>query len=485
MNMKKTFSYIGVLCFALLTMLTACEDDEKSLGTIPTASDAEFTFKPSANPNIINFSSGSSAFLKNWNFGNGTTGNSNAETIAYPDSGTYQVTLTVYTAGGSVTSTQSVYIAQSDPSLLDLPEYNFLSGGIADTDGKTWVMDKDMLGHMGIGPAGGTWPEWYAAPPNAKDGLGMYDDEVTFTLQGMAFNYKTNNNVYVNAGYGGDFPGAVKEPNGNDFIAPYTPPTGQTWKLVKKGATWFLSISNGGFFGYYSGAAPEYEILSISADELHVRSVQGGVPGNVWYQRFIRKGFVREEPEPEPEPEYKIEDIYTNFDGSSNVTFTPNSNGSIATYDNPAPIPINESARVGKYVKAPGQGGAFSNVQIHLPYKMDLRQRHVFKMKVFVPGYNDFAGENGAESWQTYKTLQRMASVKLQDLDKGDQAYTTQTEVKQENLPLNQWVELTFDFSAAADRTDYDAIVIQLGGEGIYTGGIFFIDDFELLPAAE
>jgi hypothetical protein len=115
---------------------------------------------------------------------------------------------------------------------------------------------------------------------------------------------------------------------------------------------------------------------------------------------------------------------------------------------------------------------------------MDLRERHVFKMKVFLPSYNDYTGLNGAEDWQTYKTLQPYVSLKLQNRDDAE-PFRFQTEVLHKDLPLNQWIELTFDFNAAAANTTYDALVIQIGGEGIYTGGIFFIDDLALLPAAQ
>jgi len=487
-TMKKIFFNIGLLCFGMLALLVACQDDDFSLSAPATEADAAFTFTPSSQtPNIINFASPSDGFIKRWSFGNGGTSVGDNVVGRYPFKGTYEVTLVVYMPGGSATTTQTITIANDDLTLVDIDEYKFLSGGLDAPDGKTWVVDKEMLGHLGIGPATGTWPEWYQAGPNEKANRGLYDDELTFQLAGSKFTYNTGEpgTVYVNASYGGDFPGAPKEPDGNDYIAPYTPPPNQTWSLSQDGDKWFLTISNGGFMGYYSGAAPVYEILLLTPDEMQVRSVQGGVPGNVWYQRFIRKGFVRQPPDPEPEPEYKIEDIYGNFDGASNVTFVPNSGGSVVTYDNPAPVPINTTAKVGKYVKADGSGGAFSNVQIQLPYKMDLRQRHVFKLKVFLPGYNDYIADNGAESWQTYRTLQKQVSVKLQDRTLGGNSWTTQLEVAQRNLETDKWLELTFDFTDAANRTDFDTIVIQIGGEAIYTGGIFFVDDLALQPAVQ
>lgn len=60
----------------------------------------------------------------------------------------------------------------------------------------------------------------------------------------------------------------------------------------------------------------------------------------------------------------------------------------------------------------------------------------------------------------------------------GGNAWQTQTEIVKADLPLNQWVELEFDFSSVKDRTDYDKIVIQFGGEGHAGSGIFFFDDF-------
>lgn len=329
---------------------------------------------------------------------------------------------------------------------------------------------------MGIGPSDQMDPIWWSAPPGDKEGKGIYDDEFTFKLAGFSYTHVTNGDVYSNADFGpGVFPGAVQEAGGNDWLAPYDPPANATWALTESEGKWTLTI-NGSFLGYYVGTST-YEIISIDENEMHLRFIQGNNPANAWYHKLIRKGYTR----PVDPPEYKIEDMHENFDGSGNLVFFDDSGGSLDEgYDNPAPVGINTSAHVGKYVKADGPGAAFANIQIRHDYKMDLRDRHVFRLKVFIPDYNDFTTE-AAEDWQSYKTLQKQVSVKLQNRELGGNAWTTQTEVIQPVAELNKWVELTFDFSSAADREDYDQIVIQIGGEAIYTGGIFFIDDFELL----
>jgi hypothetical protein len=131
-------------------------------------------------------------------------------------------------------------------------------------------------------------------------------------------------------------------------------------------------------------------------------------------------------------------------------------------------------------VKADGAGSQFGNVQIRLDYKMDITVRNKFTMKVFIPSWNDYT-TTGGEPWQSYNTLQKMVSMKLQNRELGGNAYTTQAEVKFNDLETDKWIELEFDFSGVSDRTDFDQIVIQMGGEAIHTGGIFFIDDLKLL----
>src|SRR5690606_17387155 len=110
------------------------------------------------------------------------------------------VTLTVYTSGGSVKSIQTIEIAETDPTLLDLPVYNMLTGGNDEPEGKTWIIDATRPGHFGVGPNpsdpdAGDYPNWYAAAANEKAGSGMYDDEFTFILADFAFEQETNGDI--------------------------------------------------------------------------------------------------------------------------------------------------------------------------------------------------------------------------------------------------------------------------------------------------
>jgi len=130
--------------------------------------------------------------------------------------------------------------------------------------------------------------------------------------------------------------------------------------------------------------------------------------------------------------------------------------------------PVNASNHVADY----NRSGAFewTNAQFILDHRMDLTNRNKFELKVYFPSSNDYNG-----------TLTPTASMKLQNSLLGANAWTTQTEVKLDVTEFDSWVSLLFDFSAVADRIDYDQVVVQLGGEGHFVPGQFYFDDIYLI----
>jgi hypothetical protein len=148
------------------------------------------------------------------------------------------------------------------------------------------------------------------------------------------------------------------------------------------------------------------------------------------------------------------------------------------SYSNPAPVGINTSSKVALYQK---QAGTFYSNMFFVAdgYKFDLSTQNKVTMKVYIPSYNDYETENNvAGSWITNTKLLPALAVKLQNSEKGDMAWETQTEIIEREIVMDKWVELTFDFSGVADREDYDKIVVQFGMEGHDGGGVFFFDDF-------
>lgn len=131
--------------------------------------------------------------------------------------------------------------------------------------------------------------------------------------------------------------------------------------------------------------------------------------------------------------------------------------------------PVNSSNTVADY----NRSGTFqwTNAQTVLEHRLDLSVRNKFELRVYFPSSND------------YGLLTPTASMKLQNSLLGGNAWTTQTEIVKNIANYDEWVTLTYDFSAVADSVNYDQIVIQLGGEGHWIPGQFYFDDLWLIPA--
>lgn len=111
----------------------------------------------------------------------------------------------------------------------------------------------------------------------------------------------------------------------------------------------------------------------------------------------------------------------------------------------------------------------YCNAQFVLEHRMDLTERNKFELAVYFPSSNDYSGP-----------LNPTAAIKLQNSKLGGDAWTTQTEVLLTVEEFDTWVTLLFDFTVAADRDDYDQVVVQLGGEGHSVPAQFYFDNLYL-----
>ena len=474
--MKSIFK-ISKLYFLLAvfagSLLASCSPEEfsGSLGPAPTSEAVKFSATPDAsNPNIINFKNETPGTVTAvWDLGNGITGDGTTISGSYAVQGTYTVKLTVFTKGGYAANTQTVNIAQTNVAMLNREDYNFLTGGASAANGKTWRIEGETKGHMGVGPAGAATPEWWSAGANEKATEGLYDDRITFNLNGFKFTNNNNGNTFANFEFVTDLGAPAST---GDVTVPYTPAANTSWSIVEEGGKKFLVISGGGFIGYYTGTN-RYEILSLTADELYIKGISKK-PSDAWWQRLVREDYVR----PIEAKPIKSADIFDNFDQDGNVTWKKEALTLNESYDNPLPLPINTSAKAAMYVKQEGSGFMFANMFTDFNYKFDLTTRNKFTLKVYIPGSNDFTTAAG-ESWANPRLLKQV-SVKLQD-GTSSQPWVNQVEVIQQVTQTDRWVELTFDFSGAVSRKDLDRIVIQIGGEGNHIAGLFYLDDFKLL----
>lgn len=452
--MKLILNYL----FLILTfqiVVTGCSEDEYELGIAPTAEDATFTYTVSEeNDNIIQFTTASDGFIKKWDFDGGNVREQDNQrqnmSVGFALQGDYEVTLTVFSEGGSASTTQTISIEETDPTLLDLPVYNMLTGGASQSEGKTWVIDATRANHFGVGPnpsspTAGDFPSYYAAKANEKAGGGLYNDKYTFKLEDFIYIHESNGDVYINGGQIDKFPGAVESPVG-DFIAPYTAPDNLKWSVVEEDGKQFIEISDQGIIGYYSGTS-RYQIVTLTEEELFLRYLDTADPALAWYVRLVPEGFTPPPPPPPPPPATSIlpvtfESVESPFNGFGGTTFS--------IVDNPDVSGLNASAKVGMYVK--GTEGNWAGIETALASKLDFSTNTLIKYKVYSP-------------------VTGQALFKLESVD----GTATPVEVFADVTVTNEWQELTFDFSEAASDT-YDKIAMFLDFEN-NAGGTFYVDD--------
>ena len=113
---------------------------------------------------------------------------------------------------------------------------------------------------------------------------------------------------------------------------------------------------------------------------------------------------------------------------------------------------------------------------MELSFNLDLNTHDKVKMKVYIPSTNTY----------TVDGLKQKASVKFQRWQEGGNAWESQAEVIIEDIPVDEWTELTFDFTTItipAERISgfFNKIVVQFGDEGHTEDGTFYFDDFEVL----
>ncbi len=287
------------LAFTLASLLlVACEpmeEDAPNIGAAPKAENLSFTITQGEDDFTFVFTNTSSVTgIAKWDFGNGQSGSGDEIAVKFVTADTYTVSMSLYSKGGSASTSQEHVTTKTDYSIFTDEKYINISGGIDATEGKTWVVDSVTSGHFGIGPIGGTSPEWWSANPLAKPSSGAYDDEFVFKIQGFAFEMKNNGDNYIKD-YQKDnsfYTNQVALYGEPDLRVNYTP-SSATWSLVTKddGDYIILSSATPAFFGFDFGGNYEYRIEELTENLIHVSTIGGD--GNRWFNRLIPKGYTK------------------------------------------------------------------------------------------------------------------------------------------------------------------------------------------------
>ena len=319
----KNLKYLSVLFLSLL-VVTACEEDDHGFGAIitPTSVDvnAEIIGLDADNPygngdGFVSFTAtADNALAYQFEFGDGnsTTNSSGIYTHRYTQVGVNSYTVIVSAVGTAGVLSSTTFDVEVFSSFQDAEAETFLAGA-NEGDSKTWVWDATATSYLGLGPVeddygllgGGNptfdyaWPNWWNnIGPNDGEKACMTDNNVfvfTKTANGLTFE-QTAGPSFVPGAYA-DIIGVTGDTCHDESVA--------TTMFGVKNVSFFPSsskaalegeldgepyrqtafkLSDGGFMGWYVGDV-EYDIISISANTLHVRCIQeGGV--FAWYAKY-------------------------------------------------------------------------------------------------------------------------------------------------------------------------------------------------------
>lgn len=202
---------------------------------------------------------------------------------------TYTVTVIAYGPGGtSTTITADVTVRSNftpNPAIVT---------ALTNNASKTWVVDKSVAGHFGVGPwTGSVTPEWWSANVNEKVATanGFYTATFTFT-KASSTSYTLQvacpDGAFTKTGTLTTLPGIPA--SGAEGCYPYSGGTGafsfvpSSTGIATATPSTQTSILLSGvdtFIGY-GALQKEYEIMVISANYMYLR-VQGTETGNAWY----------------------------------------------------------------------------------------------------------------------------------------------------------------------------------------------------------
>lgn len=213
---------------------------------------------------------------------------------------TYRITVVAYGKGGSSTNVTKDVTVRSDFTVA--PE---IVTALTNNTSKTWVVDKSVAGHLGVGPwnVASIRPEWWAGGVNEKVASANCIYTATFTFAKVASSGTYSLKVAT--------PDGAFTKTGSLTTLPGIPGSGDEGCYNYGGGTSafsFIPASSGApvvitnadnststqtsillsgvdtFIGY-GAVQKEYEILVITPTYLYVR-VQGTETGNAWYLKL-------------------------------------------------------------------------------------------------------------------------------------------------------------------------------------------------------
>lgn len=207
---------------------------------------------------------------------------------------TYRITVVAYGPGASATTVTKEIQLRSDFT----PDPEIVSD-LTGTGSKTWSVNKDVPGHMGVGPwdPKSVTPSWWAAAPNEKGDCCSCFYTATFTFSKNSdgtfkLTVASPNGAFTKTGaLAGGLPGIPASGaegcynyGGGSSSFSFVPSSSGVDPSAPSTKTAIMLAGTNTYIGY-GAVLKEYEILSITETSLYLR-VQGTETGNAWYLKL-------------------------------------------------------------------------------------------------------------------------------------------------------------------------------------------------------
>ena len=313
--MKTNIKYIFGVFFILLFAITSCTENTYSLGDLTAPShvviNAVLVGKDATHPNgdgsgKVNFSiTGDNILGSKIDFDDKDavewvflpSGSVSKTYDAATGVNTYRVTVIASGAGGTSTNLTKDITVRYDFT----PDAAIVTN-ITNNASKTWIVDKSVAGHLGVGPwTGSVTPEWWAAAIDEKVTAApcFYTSTYTFSKVVASGTYTLTvaspDGILTKTGaLAGGLPGIPA--SGDEGCYAYA---GGTSDFVFAGASTqipaatpstqtSIKLSGVNTFIGYGATLKEYEIMVSTPTYMYLR-VQGTETGNAWYLKMIPK----------------------------------------------------------------------------------------------------------------------------------------------------------------------------------------------------
>jgi len=205
---------------------------------------------------------------------------------------TYRITAVAYGKGGtSSTVTKDIQVRS------DFTPNPAIVTNLTNDASKSWVVDKSVPGHFGVGPwSGSVTPEWWSAGINEKVGCCNCFYTATFTFTKVSSNsyslqVATPDGAFTKTGSLTTLPGipasgaeACYGYGGGTNSFSFIPASTGIAASTPSTQTSILLAGNNTFIGY-GALQKEYEILVITPTYMYLR-IQGTETGNAWYLKL-------------------------------------------------------------------------------------------------------------------------------------------------------------------------------------------------------